>query len=72
MFLDDEDMVFNRDFFYEAPNRLASIAPSESDLEDHLRLIEVSEVRPGYHLDLIMDEQEGRAVAFFQPDHGLG
>jgi hypothetical protein len=65
-------MVFNRAFFYDAPNSLASIAPGESDLEDSLRLIEVAEYRPGYHLELVMEEQAGRAVAFLQPDFGVG
>ena len=72
VFLDDEDMVFNRAFFYDAPNSLASIAPGESDLEDSLRLIEVAEYRPGYHLEVVMEEQAGRAVAFLQPDFGVG
>ena len=72
VFLDDDDVAFNREFFYEATNSLAMIAPGESELEDCLYLIEVSTYRPGYHLELIMDEQEGRAVAFLQPDHGLG
>jgi len=72
VFLDDEDMVFNRAFFYDAPNSLATIAPGESALEDSLRLIEVAEYRPGNHLELVMDEQAGRAVAFLQPDFGVG
>ncbi len=72
VFLDDEDVAFNREFFYDAPNCLTKIAPGESGLEDCLRLIEVTSFRPGSHLELIMDEQAGRAVAFLQPDHGLG
>ncbi len=72
VFLDDQDVVFNREFFYDTPNRLAKIAPGEKNLEDCLRLIEVGSFRAGYHLELIMDEQEGRAVAFLQPDLGPG
>ncbi len=72
VFLDDEDVAFNREFFYETPNRLAAIAPGESSLVDCLRLIEVASYRPGSHLELIMDEQAGRAVAFLQPDRGVG
>lgn len=72
VFLDDEDVVFNRKFFYETPNSLATIAPGESNLKDCLRVIEVASFRSGSHLELIMDEQEGRAAAFLQPDHGSG
>ena len=71
IFLDDERASFNREFFYNAKNSLEKIAPNESGLEKCLRLIDVTSYYPGYQLELIMDEQEGRAVAFFQPDHRL-
>jgi len=66
--IDDDDVIFNRDFFYNTPNRLTKIAPSESGLEESLRLIEVSSFRTGYHLELIMDEQAGQAIALLQSD----
>jgi hypothetical protein len=67
--LDDEGILFNRDFFYDTPNSLTEIAPSESNLEDCIRIIDVTRFRPDHHLELIMDEQEGQAIAFLQPDH---
>jgi hypothetical protein len=33
-----------------------------------LRLIEVADFRPGSHIDLVMDDERGRAVAFLAPD----
>jgi hypothetical protein len=66
--IDDDDVIFNRDFFYKTPNSLTKIAPSESGLEECLRLIEVKSFRPGYHLELIMDEQAGQAVALLKSD----
>ena len=72
IFLDDESASFNRKFFYNSTNSLTKIASNESGLEKCLRLIDVANNHPGYHLELIMDEQEGRAVAFLQPDHRLG
>jgi hypothetical protein len=68
IFLDDEDAVFNRKFFYDTPNSLAKYIPAEAGLEDCLRLIEVSVFRRGYHLDLVMDDEQSRAVAFLAPD----
>ena len=72
IFLDDQDVAFNRKFFYTTPNSLAEIAPNESGLQGCLRLIDVKSYRSGYHLDLIMDEQAGQAVAFLQPDYRVG
>ncbi|MBN1667308.1 MAG: PEP/pyruvate-binding domain-containing protein [Anaerolineales bacterium] len=68
IFLEDEDAVFRREFFYETPNKLEIIAPQEAELAGALRLIDVSSYRPGHHLELIMDEQAGQAVAFLQAD----
>jgi hypothetical protein len=70
VFLDDEDVIFNHSFFYETPNNLSTLVPNESGMEDCLRLIEVNAFRPGHHIELIMDEQEGQALAYLQP--GLG
>ncbi|HBX68312.1 MAG TPA: hypothetical protein DEH25_02695 [Chloroflexi bacterium] len=69
VFLDDENVVFNRTFFYETPNSLNKISPAENSLDGCLRLIEVSSFRADHHIDLIMDEQAGQAVALLQPDH---
>jgi hypothetical protein len=68
VYLDDNDAVFNRDFFYNAPNRLLDFAPREAGLENALRLISVGDYRPGHHLDLVMDNEKGRAAVFFSPD----
>jgi hypothetical protein len=68
IYLDDEDTLFNRDFFYRTPNRLAQYSPKDAGLEHTLRLIEVASYRPGHNLNLVMDSDQGRAAAFFVPD----
>ena len=68
IFLDDEDVVFNQKFFHETPNRLAEFMPQDAGLECCLRLIEVASFRPGAHLDLVCDDEQGKAVAFLVPD----
>lgn len=55
---------FNRDFFYETPNRLAEWINVEPSLFERLRLIKVSDYMPDHHLELIMNGIDGRAVAF--------
>jgi hypothetical protein len=71
IYLDDEDVSFHRDFFYATENKLAEVMPNDAALSDALRLIEVSSFRKGCHIDLIMDDEQGRAVAFLAQDiHG--
>jgi hypothetical protein len=73
IFLDDRDVVFNRKFFYETPNILEKVIPgvfegNSPSWANALRLIEVADFRPGYHLDLVMDDEQAKAVAFLKED----
>jgi hypothetical protein len=65
--LEDENIIFNRDFFYKTSNQLVDFIPIDSDLTDCLRLIKVSSYRPGHFLRLLMDDEHGRAVAYLVP-----
>jgi hypothetical protein len=38
------------------------------DLAAALRVIDVTDFRPGHHLEVIMDDEKGRTVAFLAPD----
>ena len=65
VFLDDSDSIFNRDFFYTTPNRLEEFIPVENPrILVSLRLIAVNDYRPYHHMDLVMDANKSRAVAF--------
>jgi hypothetical protein len=66
--LDDEGVIFNRNFFYHTANQLAAFLPQAADLEAAMRLIEVASFRPGAHLELIMDDEKGQAVALLVDD----
>jgi hypothetical protein len=66
--LDNADTVFNRDFFYSTPNALGETLGPGLDQGDCLRLLRVAAYKPGHHLDLVMDNENGQAVAFFVPD----
>jgi hypothetical protein len=68
IFLDKEDVIFRRDFFYHTPNHLDRVLPKEGNFADSLRLIKVGDYRPGYHIDLTMDDGAGRAVAYLVQD----
>ncbi len=68
IYLDDADAVFNRQFFYLTPNRLVDFLPDEASLEGCLRVIEVNAFRAGHYLDLVMDDEQGQALAHLLPD----
>lgn len=65
IYLDDPDVVFNRDFFYRTPNVLEEYLPANH--ASCLRLIRVSTFRPAHKLSLVMDDEQGRAAAFLVP-----
>ena len=66
IYLDDEDVIFNRDFFYNTPNRLGEWMNADKKLQKCLRLIAVHDFRPEHHLTLTMDDEQGRAVAYLE------
>ncbi len=68
IYLDDKDVIFQRKFFYEPPNALKEFYPGGTPLLDCLRLIDVSSYRPGYHLEMAMDDDQSRAVAYLVRD----
>jgi hypothetical protein len=64
IFLDDKDVIFKREFFYNPPNHMNDFYPGGTPLKDCLRLICVSDYRSGHLLDLAMDDDQNRAVAY--------
>jgi hypothetical protein len=68
VFLDDKDVLFNQDFFYKTPNRVQDFISVNKRLIQTLRLLAVMDFRPDHHMDLVMDGQKGRAVAYLVPD----
>jgi hypothetical protein len=65
--LEDEGVIFNRDFFYDTPNNLVDFIPVDDQLTNCLRLIKVSSYRPGHSLSLVMDDERSQATAFLVP-----
>jgi hypothetical protein len=68
IYLDDEDVIFNRKLFYQAKSCLLEFLPDAEELVDVLRLVRVRDFRPGHHIHLIMDGEAGRAVAYLEED----
>ncbi len=66
--LDDSDVIFNRMFFYDTPNHMRMFLPEEVGLDESLRLISVDTYRHAHHLELVMDDAQGKSIAFLEPN----
>lgn len=65
VFLDEEGTIFKREFFYSTPNRLSEfISIDNPRVVAALKLIAVKDYRPNARMDLLMDANKSRAVAF--------
>ena len=65
VFLDDENTIFNKEFFFTSSNHITEfIKINNPQVIASLRLIAVSDYRPGHHLELVMDAGKSKAVAF--------
>lgn len=62
--LDDEGSTFNREFFAQAPNMIGQYIDVDQQIENCVRLIEINAYRPGFHLEVIMDDDLNLAIAF--------
>ena len=66
--LDEPDASLRRDFFYASPNSITRWIKCTEVACQAIRLIAVSDYRPGHHLDLAMDDEAGLAIAYLAPD----
>lgn len=64
IYLDDEEVIFNREFFYNSSNHLLDFLPEDAKFKGSLRLVQVEDYRAGHLLNLVMDSEVGRAVAY--------
>lgn len=68
LYLDDAEVSFNREFFYESPNHLLEYLPEEASLEKCLRILHVNDTHPNERLVVVMDGAKGEAAAYFRKD----
>jgi hypothetical protein len=64
LYPDDAEVVWNEAFLNHSPNCLAEVAPDFADMEDVLRVIHVPAVANGECLQVIMDAETDKALAF--------
>lgn len=68
IYLDQPGSIFRRNFFYEPPDRLREWMDLPAELSSSLRLIRVADYRPNHHLEIVMSDEKGVAVAFLRLD----
>lgn len=66
--LDDEENYIDRAFFDQSPNHLREYLDVDDLIFHTLRVIEVQDYRPGHHIQVLMNDDDSRAVAFWVPD----
>jgi len=69
IYLDDEQTVFNRKFFFDTPNRLAERISVDEKLLSTLRLIRVADYALDTFIQIVMDDEKSLAVAFLAKEN---
>ena len=65
--LDEQDVEWHLDDFADLPNHLPEWVDETGRLANVVHLIKVSDIRNAHILDLIMDNEKGKAVAILAP-----
>ncbi|MFN3763593.1 MAG: PEP/pyruvate-binding domain-containing protein, partial [Anaerolineae bacterium] len=63
----DEGDFFRREFFEGSPNLLPTLLPADAPLADVVRVIHIPTVCGGRLLEVVMNSQEGKAIAYLRP-----
>jgi|WetSurSiteA1Bulk_404760.scaffolds.fasta_scaffold09773_2 hypothetical protein len=66
--LDDDRAYLNTAMFYDSPNRLSDLEDPEIPVNSCIRLIDVTDYKPGSQLEISMDDEKGQAVAYLKPN----
>jgi len=67
LYPDNDQVIFKEAFFTQSPNSLSRYLPAYKDLEDVLKVIEVSQVYEGQILHILMNADLEKAVGLIGP-----
>jgi hypothetical protein len=65
LYPDDPSVILKEDLLFNAPNKLAELAPDFSDLQDTIKVVEVASIYEGRVLRILMNADVEKAVAMF-------
>jgi len=66
LFPNDRDTLFNRAFFENAPNALATLLPNDAEHAEYVKVIDVPAFTHGRFLHLVMNDETGEALAYLK------
>jgi hypothetical protein len=66
--LGDDEAEMNGEFFYHTPNCIADFLDVDPSMLKCLHLIDVTSYRPDHHMEVVMDDEKRKAVAFLVSD----
>ncbi len=66
LFPSDRDTLFNRAFFENAPNALATLLPNDAEYAEYVKVIDVPAFTHGRLLHLVMNDETGEALAYLK------
>jgi hypothetical protein len=70
LYPDDPEVVWNEDFLLESANCLAEVAPEFADMEGVVQVIRVADAADGLLLQVIMDAESDKGLAFLAEPQG--
>jgi hypothetical protein len=70
LYPDDPEVIWSDTFLNESANCLAEVAPDFADMAEVVRVIRVPDVADGKHLQVIMDAEADKALAFLAEPQG--
>ena len=66
LYPEQSGMIFNWRFFRESPNALADLLPDSAGYAEYVRVIDVPAVAEGRFLEVIMDDEESKALGYLR------
>jgi hypothetical protein len=66
LYPEQSEVVFNWRFFRESPNMLAELLPDSDAYAEYVRVIDVPAVADGRFLEVIMDDEESKALGYLR------
>jgi len=64
LYPDEEENLFNENFFLTTPSVLPQLLPDFAHLESAIRVIDLEQISPGLQLEVIMDGERDQALGF--------
>lgn len=64
--LDDQKTKYNEEFLKNSPNHLLRLCPNSKKFEKILRIIYINDYKKNHHLNLVMNDDQGVAIAYFE------